>query len=155
VVVRVSFTVRGLPAPQGSKRHRGRGVMVEMAGQKLKDWRSDVKNAAYLAMGDAGRFCAEQSGIHPFDGPVGVSVCFTLPKPKSAPKTRRTWPHKRPDLDKLLRSTLDGLTGEVFADDAQVIEIHSAKCYPGEGALGAGDVPGAFIEVWQIGEDDV
>jgi len=151
--MRVSFTVRGLPAPQGSKRHVGRGVLVEMGGQKLRDWRADVKNAAYLAMGDAGRFCTEQQGIHPLDGPVGVSVCFTLPKPKSAPKRRRTWPDKRPDLDKLLRSTLDGLTGEVFADDAQVILLVAEKAYPGE-AKRSLDVPGAQVKVWQIGEDD-
>jgi crossover junction endodeoxyribonuclease RusA len=143
VVVRVSFTVRGLPAPQGSKRHVGRGVMVEMAGQKLKDWRSDVKAAAQIAM--------RPRQLR--DGPVGVSVWFTLPKPKSAPKRRRTWPDKRPDLDKLLRSTLDGLTGEVFADDSQVVHLTSWKSYPGEGDY-ALTVPGAVISVWQIGEDD-
>jgi Holliday junction resolvase RusA-like endonuclease len=147
VVVRVSFTVRGLPAPQGSKRHVGNGVMVEMSGQKLKDWRADVKAAAYHAMWQMGQPVL----VH---GPVGVSVCFTLPKPKSAPKTRRTWPDKRPDLDKLLRSTLDGLTGEVFADDAQVITLHGYKIYPGEAYMEALDVPGAVISVWQIGEDD-
>jgi crossover junction endodeoxyribonuclease RusA len=145
--VRVSFTVRGLPAPQGSKRHVGRGVLVEMGGQKLKDWRSDVKAAAQSAMLD---HCAYPG--HPFlRGPVGVSVCFTLPKPKSAPKSRRTWRDKRPDDDKLLRATLDGLSGEVFADDAQIIEGHFYDSFPGEHRL-ALDVPGAFIEVWQIDE---
>ena len=150
--MRVSFTVRGLPAPQGSKRHVGRGVLVEMAGQKLRDWRSDVKAAAALAMAGHAATREPRVSFSPLPGPVGVSVCFTLPKPKSAPKTRRTWPDKRPDLDKLLRSTLDGLTGEVFADDAQVVLLVAEKAYPGE-AKRSLDVPGAQVKVWQIGED--
>lgn len=158
--MRVSFTVRGLPAPQGSKRHVGRGVLVESGGQRLKDWRTDVKQAAAEAM----RLAEIPYGsrpvlqVDPLAGPVGVSVCFTLPKPKSAPKRRRTWPDRRPDLDKLLRSTLDGLTGEVFADDAQVIIAQVSKGYPGESPGRAWavsmDTPGAAITVWQIEEEE-
>ena len=34
---------------------------------------------------------------------------------------------QRPDLDKLIRSTLDGLTGAVFVDDSQVVAVHASK----------------------------
>ena len=34
----ITLTVRGLPAPQGSKRHIGRGVMVE-SSKRVKPWR--------------------------------------------------------------------------------------------------------------------
>jgi Holliday junction resolvase RusA-like endonuclease len=149
----VSFTVRGVPVPQGSKRalvHRstGRAVVIEQGGQRHKDWRADVKAAAAEAM--------ELSQGQPFElltGPVGVSICFTMPKPKSAPKTRRTWPDKRPDLDKLVRTILDAITGEVIADDAQVIGAIPTEAFPGEsdlfGRMGM-DVPGAAVEVWQV-----
>jgi Holliday junction resolvase RusA-like endonuclease len=36
-------------------------------------------------------------------------MVFTLKKPRSAPKRRPSWPDRRPDIDKLLRSTFDAL----------------------------------------------
>lgn len=150
---RVSFTVAGLPAPQGSKRafanHKtGKIVVTEMSGQKLKEWRSDVRDAAFrMMLGNA-----VGTERLPLSGPLGVSLAFTLPKPKSAPKNRRTWPDKRPDLDKLVRSTLDGLTHSVMADDSQVIMLEAFKYYPGEGSF-ALDYPGVNLTVWQIGAE--
>ena len=149
----VSFTVHGVPVPQGSKRalvHRstGRAVVIEQGGARHRDWRADVKAAARGAMG---------WGEHPcLTGPVGVSICFTVPKPKSAPKTRRTWPDKRPDLDKLVRAVLDAITGEVIADDAQVVGMILTKTFPGEpdifGERGL-DWPGCRVMVWQVEAD--
>jgi Holliday junction resolvase RusA-like endonuclease len=153
----VSFTVRGVPVPQGSKRalvHRstGRAVVIEQGGQRHKDWRQDVKSAAVEAMG----WRVSEDGIKVFGqpvmtGPVGVSICFTVPKPKSAPKTRRIWPDKRPDLDKLVRAILDAITGEVIADDAQVTELRAYKVYPGEGHQSLPQ-PGVVVAVWEIQE---
>jgi crossover junction endodeoxyribonuclease RusA len=147
----VSFTVRGVPVPQGSKRalvHRstGRAVVIEQAGQRHKDWRQDVKAAACEAMDRAG------AGFITLTGPVGVSLCFTVPKPKSAPKTRRIWPDKRPDLDKLVRLVLDAITGEIIADDAQVVGAIVDETYPCESSIFGrmGIVPGVTVHVWQI-----
>jgi hypothetical protein len=164
-VTAVSFTVRGTPAPQGSKRalvHRstGRAVVMESAGQGLKDWRSDVKAAALNAMlpcqACIGRecHCDRPARIDPLSGPLAVSVAFTLPKPKSAPKTRRTYPCKRPDLDKLVRAVLDAMTGIVFADDAQVVRLSARKCYPCEDPVAALAHPGARIMVRTLVEGE-
>jgi Holliday junction resolvase RusA-like endonuclease len=140
----LGLSVHGTPAPQGSKRHVGKGVMVE-SSEKVKPWREAVKWAALEAMKLDGT-------QRPLEGPLHIGVTFTLPKPASAPKTRRSWPSKRPDLDKLIRSTLDGL-GEagVWIDDAQVIQISASKVYPTEG-MGAMSTPGARIAIRQ--EDD-
>jgi len=152
--VNVSFMVHGVPVPQGSKRalvHRstGRAVVIEQGGARHRDWRADVKAAAADAMDSARK-------IVPLWGPVGVSICFTMPKPKSAPKTTRTWPDRRPDWDKLIRTVLDAITGEIIADDAQVVGGIPTLTYPGEpdmfGRLGL-DRPGVVVEVWQITED--
>jgi crossover junction endodeoxyribonuclease RusA len=158
----VSFTVRGVPVPQGSKRalvHRstGRAVVIEQGGQRHKDWRQDVKVAAGRAMVHLldGQYIGPDGCIRLLQGPVGVSICFTVPKPKSAPKARRTWPDKRPDLDKLVRTILDAITGEVIADDAQVVQLLAGKSYPGERMpnWSAGlDSPGVAVMVWQIGD---
>ena len=157
----VSFMVHGVPVPQGSKRalvHRstGRAVVIEQGGARHRDWRADVKAAAHDAMValDDTDWLLRPGWV--LRGPVGVSICFTVPKPKSAPKTRRTWPDRRPDLDKLVRAVLDAITGEVIADDAQVVGMIPTETFPGEpdmfGRIGL-DRPGVVVEVWQITED--
>lgn len=76
-----------------------------------------------------------------WDGPVRIDLTFGLPKPKSAPKSRRVWPDKRPDLDKLIRSVLDSLTHIVFQDDSQIVEINASKDY---------GPPGVAIEIRRV-----
>lgn len=117
----------GRPAPQGSKRHVGGGVMVESSSERLKPWREAVKQAALNVLAVAWL-------PHPLDGPLAVRMVFTMPKPRSAPKTRRTWPDRTPDLSKLIRATEDALTDAgVWADDARVVEYErAAKVFPGE-----------------------
>lgn len=127
----------GQPAPQGSKRYVGNGVMIE-SSKKVRPWRADVKLAAEAARGD----------LPPIDAPVRVRMVFTLPKPLSAPKRRRTWPCRTPDLSKLVRSTEDALTDAgVWRDDARVVEYtRLAKVYPNEDAE-ALDAPGVRIVI--------
>jgi Holliday junction resolvase RusA-like endonuclease len=119
----ITIIVHGMPGPQGSKRHVGKGVMIE-SSKKVKPWRQDVVAAAVEA----------HKGAEALDGPLLVSMVFTLPKPKSAPKRRRTWADKKPDLSKLARSTEDALTtAGVIRDDARIVEYERlAKVFPGE-----------------------
>lgn len=134
------FGVYGLsPAPQGSKRHVGGGRMVESSA-KVKPWREAVRQEA-IATGLA--ISAE---------PIYLHLLFRFRRPKghwnakgelkpSAPKAIIT----RPDLDKLCRSTLDALTGVLFADDSQVAFLVASKeyCLPGE-------LEGCQIEIREI-----
>lgn len=132
----LTITAFGTPAPQGSKRHVGHGVLIE-SSKNVKPWRETVKWAAIASMGGAGR------GI---TGPVRVDITFTLAKPASARKSR-IWPDRRPDLDKLLRSTMDGLTeAGAWEDDGRCVRIAASKVYPGEGH-DALMVPGAVIRI--------
>jgi Holliday junction resolvase RusA-like endonuclease len=141
--VTIQLIVLGLPAPQGSKKFvgfaksTGRAIMVESSA-KTKPWRLAVQQAAF----ESGQRLA---------GPVAVSFVFTMPKPKSAPKTRRTWPDRKPDIDKLCRSTLDGLVeGGVIEDDARVVRLSCAKVFPGEDPQ-ALTVPGLRVSIVAIG----
>ncbi len=134
----LTITVYGLPAPQGSKRHVGNGVMIE-SSKNVKPWRLAVKHAA-LDQTDhlAGAF---------FTGAVAVEMIFTMPKPKSTPKGR-FWPDRKPDLSKLVRSTEDALTDAgVWEDDARVINCVASKTFPNAG-VGALHIPGARIRIW-------
>lgn len=132
----IEFECYGSPAPQGSKRHVGGGRMIE-SSKKVKPWREAVKWAAVEA----------RRGASPLEGALSVLLVFTLPKPQSAPKTRKTWPSKKPDIDKLIRSTFDALTDAgIWIDDAQVVSLLARKVFPleGEDAL---DAPGVKVIV--------
>ena len=135
----VEVVAYGRPAPQGSKRHVGHGVMVE-SSKALKPWREAVKQAALDVM----------DGTAPLDGPLLVRMVFTMPKPKSAPKRKVTFPDRTPDLSKLARATEDALTDAgVWADDARVVEYERlAKVFPGEDREGL-HIPGVRIVVRQ------
>lgn len=133
----IAFTVIGLPAPQGSKRHVGKGVMVE-SSKAVKPWREAVKAAARKAM--------EQAGVSApaLPGAVRLYIDVYLPRPKKYAKRLDVRPMTRPDLSKLLRSTEDALTeAGVWEDDSRVIEVAMGKWYAGDGM----DVPGASIAV--------
>lgn len=138
----LTITVFGLPGPQGSKKlagrdSKGRGILVE-SSKKVKPWRQAVEVAAIEAMGGAGL------GVM---GPIAVDMIFTLPKPKSAPKRMATYPCKKPDLSKLVRSTEDALTCiGAIEDDARIVCTVSRKVYPGEG-IDSLPVPGVVIRI--------
>lgn len=152
----LTVIVRANPATQGSKQarpiYRGRGAgrqftgrvaQVESNHEKHRAWRDAVRNAAVdalLAAGDPG----------PLNGPVRVVAVFTLKKPASAPKRRRTWPTTKPDIDKLLRSTFDALTeAGVWVDDSRVVDERAIKTFPGEHEF-ALPSPGVHLRIWAI-----
>lgn len=126
--------VLGTPAPQGSKRHVGGGRMVE-SSRKVGPWREAVVGAC------------ERIGVagSRIDTPVHVRVTFWLSRPASHCRPNGQLrsnapvaPARTPDLDKLLRSTLDGLTqAGVITDDARVVTIHALKRYADETSPGA------------------
>ena len=142
----IEIIVRGQPAPQGSKKFvgltkAGRGLLIE-SSKKVKPWRQDVVASAVLAM----------DGRAMLDGPLVATMTFTLTKPASAPKTRRTWACRKPDLSKLVRSTEDALSDAgVWADDARVVSMAVHKVFPGEGDDSLAS-PGAIIRVYRAGE---
>jgi len=139
--------VEGLPAPQGSKRHVGHGVMVE-ASKGLPAWRQEISAATRKA-------CAAMEFEPHRTAPYSVHVVFTMPRPASHYRSGRhsgelkptapAEPAVMPDLDKLLRALLDGMAdGGALANDSRVTRISAWKTYVG-GHLDALDTPGAVI----------
>lgn len=144
----IELIVYGSPAPQGSKKFvgttkEGRGILVESSA-KVRPWRMDVKHAAE-------QLRVSLQGLATLDGPLSVSMVFTLPKPASAPKRRRTWPDRKPDVSKLARSTEDAISDAgLWMDDARVVEYtRLAKVFPGEDpdALAA---PGVRVRITRL-----
>lgn len=137
----LTITAYGHPAPQGSKRHVGGGRMIE-SSKGLKPWRKTVEDAARQAA----------AGAAPLDGPLVAEITVTVPRPKSAPKTRTTWPQTRSsgDLDKLIRGVLDAIDkAGAIADDSRVVELTARKVYPDQG-LDALPRPGVVVHLWPL-----
>lgn len=115
----IAFSVLGKPAPQGSKRAfvvKGHAVLTEDS-KRSAPWRDSVAAAARDAM----------NGHLPIDDAVDVSVTFDFIRPKSS---KREYPSVIPDVDKLLRTVLDGLTaGGALRDDARVVNVTARKRY--------------------------
>lgn len=142
---KIAIKALGTPGPQGSKRHVGRGRMIE-SSKKVKPWREAVETAARGAMHAHPHF-------QTFTGPVRVRVDFTIARPRSHYRSGRfaqlvkdTAPDYvavKPDIDKLLRSTFDALsTAGVWKDDNLAAIVTATKTY--------GVAAGAYITVEEI-----
>jgi len=148
---KLAFLVYGTPAPQGSKRHVGNGVMIENNKEALTTWREDVKLAALRALDIA-------TGWERDYRCVVAHMVFTLPRPQNHYRTGK-FAHLlkddaprlhgvKPDLDKLLRSTGDALTAAgVYRDDCRLAQVFAVKVYPSSTGYppGALDRPGARL----------
>jgi Holliday junction resolvase RusA-like endonuclease len=134
------FTVPGKPCTQGSKDQFGRE-----ANRRLPGWRSDARQAA-LAAAPVG-----------WDPAAPVLVAFTafFARPRSHYGSRRGEPYLRPDappypgrvgdVDKIARALLDALTGILWNDDDQVIDLHGRKLYAAIGVA-----PSTFVTVTRV-----
>jgi Holliday junction resolvase RusA-like endonuclease len=134
----ITLTVYGTPVPKGSAKAfaipgkdgaRPRAVVVSDNKVKLKHWQTQIANEAQSI-----RATSIRSGtpVPAFDGPMNVTVEFFFNRPKSISRQTRPFPVVKPDLDKLIRAVLDGLTSVVWRDDAQVISLEAKKFYLNE-----------------------
>ena len=117
----LEITVEGSPVPQGSFRHVGNGRIIS-ANPKLNAWRQTIADQV-----------TEKTLVRLIDGSCTVQLVFTLPRPKSVSKSRRERPTTKPDLDKLVRATLDAISlpkyVQLLTDDSIVTDLHAAKRY--------------------------
>jgi crossover junction endodeoxyribonuclease RusA len=109
----INFFVDGLPVPQGSMKviH---GRVIHSKGSELAAWRSAVA------------LTARAHGARPSTDPMVIELKFCMPKPRTV---KREYPSVAPDLDKLIRAVLDGLTAIAYVDDGQVVKITAQKAY--------------------------
>lgn len=110
----VAFFIEGHPKPQGSKKHVGRGILIE-SSKDLPKWRRTITTA-----------CAGKVP-EPITGPVHLTLRFAMPRPKAWGRHRDDPMVQRPDADKLARALLDGITGPLIVDDSQVVHLEVTK----------------------------
>jgi len=127
-MTQVRWMTVGIPAPQGSKRHVGNGIMIEQS-TSLPAWRNqliyDIKKAA--------------RGVK-FEGGINVTLDFRFPRLKSHYRTGKyshilrddapLYKITKPDIDKIIRAVMDSMTlSGVIKDDANCYLIMSRKMY--------------------------
>ena len=135
---RLEFWVMGVAAPKGSTKsfpipraNGTMGVATMNANPKTKEWQARVATEAQRAVIEQNfQYIVKENEVH-------VSAEFYLPRPKSR-KNKGFF--VKPDLDKLARALLDGLTKIVFEDDSQVTVLSVGKAYAKDG-----EGPGVMI----------
>lgn len=132
----ITFSVKGFPQTKGSTRAfipKGwNRAVITNDNKKNKPWEKVVKMMAQCQAPKDGPWC----------DPIELNMRFFLKKPKSHPKTKHVWHTKKPDVDKLIRSIKDSLSGIIYMDDRQVVSVHAFKQY--------GDAPGVDIEITNL-----
>ena len=116
----IAFTVLGRPAPQGSMRHVA-GRFMKCDNPATVPYRQAVGWAALEARRKAG--VREIFANHHV--PVRIELSFYFAQPKK----KRSMPSVKPDLDKLCRSCFDAMSGIMYADDGQVVNLTALKFY--------------------------
>ncbi len=116
----ISFFVPGDPATKGSFTGMGRGRMRN-ASKRTKPWQDHISLVANT-----------KAPVNPIDGPVELHAQFMMKRPLK-PKHPEYPIVARGDLDKLLRTVCDALTGIMYHDDGQVVSIKSVKRYEDSG----------------------
>lgn len=129
----LSVFIPGHPAPQGSKRHVGGGVMIE-SSKKVKPWRSDIRSA--LLGQEGGPRMRFEEAVH-------VHLEFVMPRPVSTPKRSTPPAVKKPDLDKLTRAVFDAIgSAGVWRDDSQV-----TSAIVGKRIAEIDEIPGCHVTI--------
>lgn len=136
----IEFEVIGMPRPKGSyrsfayRRKDGRlGTTTINSNPATTTWEQRVAT-------EAQRVAMER---HTAEG-CEVRLTFRMPRPKSLPKRVRLMT-KRPDIDKLARTVLDGLTGTIIEDDSLIVSLTASKRY-----CQADELPGCHIVVAEV-----
>lgn len=157
----VEFFVRGRAYTKGSPRvvtrnRRGQPLakpIVTSDSENSWKWQAEVaKQSAIILAGVQ---------VPPPKTPLNVQLIFGEPRPKhhyskGDPATGKlvpsapSHPTNLRDLDKLCRSTLDGLAGVAFADDKDIVELMACKVYsPRRMAIGV------IVRVTEINADHI
>ena len=123
----ITFTAPCVPVAQPRQRQR-----VVQAGGRAFAQNYTPRNSPVNAFKAAVQLAASQAYAGPpLDEPLEMSVTFVFARKKNQiwkTKPMPRLPHAgKPDLDNLLKSLMDALTGTLFVDDARVTRLTACK----------------------------
>ncbi len=108
----------------------GKAVQFARAGSKGAVRFTPAPQRAYMAEVSVKAFEA-MGGMPPTEMPVALQMRVEYIQPKSWPRWRRgtIWKCSAPDADNLAKLVKDAMSKIVYADDAQVCDLHVQKVY--------------------------
>lgn len=124
--------------PQGKGRPRFTKTGHAYTPERTREYERRIGAAAWSEM--------QRLDLDPTDRPCHVDVIAFMNIPKSWPKGKRleaeygvTKPTSKPDLDNIVKSAIDGITGDtgIILCDTQVTSIKAKKtfCHPDRGPV--------------------
>jgi Holliday junction resolvase RusA-like endonuclease len=139
-MMQIHFQVEGDPKGKGRPRFTRAGKFTRVYTDKQTlDYEALIKFFAAEAMGST----------DPLETPVSVFLYIRHAVPQSYSKKRTEaclsgleQPCKKPDIDNIAKTYLDGMNGVVFYDDTQVVDLHVKKVYSA--------VPGCDVMVMEV-----
>lgn len=122
----ISFVVHGVPVGKGRPRLTTRGGFAHAyTPAKTRDAEATITARAI-----------QYRPSSPFECALHVRITFIFPVPASwsnkkraAALTNNIGHVTKPDIDNLVKATLDALCGPFFLDDKQIASLHAVKCY--------------------------
>ena len=131
-----AFDVEGLPKGQPRPRAMFTGKHVHIYDPGTAEgWKTAV------------RFACNLNQVKRQDGPLRLAVVFFLPRQKKDKAHEALAPVEKPDIDNLVKGTMDALTrAGAWHDDSQVVELWTQKCYSD------GSGTGALIQLFKMEE---
>ena len=123
----MEIIIPAVPVPKGRPKFSTFGGHVRAITPKAtREYEALVRMFAQMAMDGP-----------PIEGPVYIRAEFHFERPRSQWRKRNPVPaglcDRKPDLDNLIKSLLDGLEGPCFAMDSQVAWIAARKLYAAQG----------------------
>lgn len=138
------------PRPRATLAHGGKGARIhevthiknQITGERkphpIAAFKASMRHESALAYSGA-----------PLAGALSVRFVFVMPRPismrwRSRP-TPRAWHTKKPDAENIAKAAIDALTGLLWIDDAQVVQLAVTK------VIASGDEqPAVFVEVEEL-----
>lgn len=116
------YFIKSEPVPKGRPRAYKNQLVTP---KKTRLYENTVRMESKIAM-------LKNSLVEPFSLKYNIQVqlifCLSIPKSRKD-LSHGDWMNKKPDLDNLIKSILDGMQDVVFEDDKQIVAIDSRKIY--------------------------
>lgn len=121
----IAFTVFGEPKGKGRPRFTRNGRTYTDSNTVSYE---NLVRYAYLEA------CGGNPKIHKGSVEVCIKAYFSIPKSESKKNKEKMMsgdirPTKKPDIDNIIKSVLDGLNGVAYGDDKQVVTVIAMKHY--------------------------
>jgi Holliday junction resolvase RusA-like endonuclease len=119
----IVIVVPAIPVGQPRQRHRVLTVGGKTFAQNYTPQKSPVSDYKATL-----RMAAQQAYKGPpLEGPLSMTIIFYFASKRKQAIVKTT----KPDLDNLVKSTLDAMNGLTFKDDSQVCKMHVEKWHSG------------------------